>query len=316
MSPIDWCCYCTHRLWLGFQRNINFIKRYTNSFLFIILYIIYIKLYIRRPRPTQGRARQGRRVSGNSKCHNSKTSYIQQQWRQYLEQQQQQRPAAPTTHACTYTHTHVYFPTWSLHPSPPSFSSASLPFPTSASSLFSIIIAPLQRPPCSGACMASTQGSTPSSGVSPATSCSPLTCAPTNAHALAHRHTDTHTHNTLWPSIRRRPFLYFNTHGLPAHSCLKWAVHIFTLALPHLIEFGAHTFTFTSWTASLFILSPKPSFSQDVFSDRILAMKFSGLGFILLTDVPKCHSVAALLSRAELQTTVQKCGCTYTYAWT
>ena len=197
MSPIDWCCYCTHRLWLGFQRNINFIKRYTNSFLFIILYIIYIKLYIRRPRPTQGRARQGRRVSGNSKCHNSKTSYIQQQWRQYLEQQQQQRPAAPTTHACTYTHTHVYFPTWSLHPSPPSFSSASLPFPTSASSLFSIIIAPLQRPPCSGACMASTQGSTPSSGVSPATSCSPLTCAPTNAHALAHRHTDTHTQHLM-----------------------------------------------------------------------------------------------------------------------
>ena len=187
MSPIDWCCYCTNRLWLGFQRNINFIKRYTNSFLFIILYIIYIKLYIRRPRPTQGRARQGRRVSGNSKCHNSKTSYIQQQWRQYLEQQQQQRPAAPTTHACTYTHTHVYFPTWSLHPSPPSFSSASLPFPTSASSLFSIIIAPLQRPPCSGACMASTYLLLPHA---------PRSRARPRTHMHSHTDTQTHTHTT------------------------------------------------------------------------------------------------------------------------
>ena len=261
MSPIDWCCYCTHRLWLGFQRNINFIKRYTNSFLFIILYIIYIKLYIRRPRPTQGRARQGRRVSGNSKCHNSKTSYIQQQWRQYLEQQQQQRPAAPTTHACTYTHTRI-LPDL-IFTSFPSFLLVCL------SSLSHLRILPIfhhNSPFAEASLFGSMYGLY--SGLHSLFGC--ISCylmlpAHVRAHERTCTRTQTHTHNTLWPSIRRRPFLYFNTHGLPAHSCLKWAVHIFTLALPHLIEFGAHTFTFTSWTASLFILSPKPSFSQDVF---------------------------------------------------
>jgi hypothetical protein len=49
-----------------------------------------------------------------------------------------------------------------------------------------------------------------------------------------------------------------------------------------------------------FLYSPKPGFSQDFFLTEIIAMKFSGLGFILLTDVPKCHSVVALLSRAEI----------------
>lgn len=189
MSPIDWCCYCTHRLWLGFQRNINFIKRYTNSFLFIILYIIYIKLYIRRPRPTQGRARQGRRVSGNSKCHNSKTSYIQQQWRQYLEQQQQQRPAAPTTHACTYTHTRI-LPDL-IFTSFPSFLLVCL------SSLSHLRILPIFHHNSPFA-EASLFGSMYGLYVSPATSCSPLTCAPTNAHALAHRHTHTTPYGPLY----------------------------------------------------------------------------------------------------------------------
>ena len=45
---------------------------------------------------------------------------------------------------------------------------------------------------------------------------------------------------------------------------------------------------------------PQARLLPRLFSDRILAMKFSGLGFILLTDVPKCHSVVALLSRAEI----------------